>query len=161
MAGKPSRTLLQLHALQERYAALEATNSELGQTIVSQGALLENLRGECGNLEADKASLEAEVADQVTRLNALRKDRAAEAEKARDSEKRREAAEADNNFLRDQMMGLTRSLAATEGEIRVLREFAPISEQQRYRDGMPRQQVTLRGGDAMSAGADPWHHRRG
>jgi hypothetical protein len=62
MPTKPSRTLLQarsalldkdieLHDLQERFAALEAQNSELGQTVVDQGGLLEATRQECADLQ--------------------------------------------------------------------------------------------------------------
>lgn len=115
-------------------------------------------------LEAENARIGRELTEQLAIGDKLRIERTDSQDRYRQAEKRREAAESDNNFLRDQLMGLTRRAADLEGQLIVLREFAPVSAQQQYRDGMPRLAQRRLDGALNVADTDaatPWYHRRG
>lgn len=133
-------------------------------TIEEHAATIEEQKATIARLEGENARVGRELTEQLSIADKLRIDRTGSEDRYRQAEKRREAAESDNNFLRDQLMGITRQNADLAGQLAVLREFAPVSEQQKYRDGMPRLAGRMLGGGIVDGGAEqatPWYHRRG
>lgn len=171
---KPSRALLQARATIKTQAdelaahfkaggALQRELDEARARIATLKAANDEDAHIIAELEKTNAAIGQKLVDQGAKLNAIAKDADRAREDARAAEKARQAAEADNNYLRDTMQQLTVQKAHLEGQLARVREFDPITDQQAHREGL--NGIHLRrdaGGFAVmesSNGAQPWYRR--
>lgn len=180
MAGKPSRALLQARSelldkeiarhdlevecttLRERLDAY-FTNEQVLQTRLDETEAM-NLRLADRNVELEKnvAEMGQQVVDQGARLKQLLTEISDARSKWAAAERAQESAEKDNDYLRDQLNTLTIRSGHMEGQITVLREFAPVPERDRYLDQLPRRdrRSSIDSAAVYAREDDAWHHRR-
>lgn len=150
-----------------RVADLETLLDDANETVKQLSAAVDTVTAERNALTTQNSQLGQEILQQKDRYSQALATLDKERTRANEAEKRREAAENDNNFLRDQLLGLERDKARLEGRLERVEEFDPVTDQQLYRDGITSvEQFTRRPrGMAVNGYHDerpsPWHHRRG
>lgn len=171
--AKPSRALLQAR---NASAALALQIDSLAQFLATfpgepragEGAietairLLDGHRATINELEQANSVLGEDLMDAGRKAKVLQ---TANAQLTTEREKaRQEGVELanENAHLRDQMLITTTANSRLQGEINVLREFAPVPERDRYLDQLPRRERGPVSFDSVGSGAmSSWHHRKG